>query len=103
MQWQRRESQKPTRPEDDPVGDLTRTEEGRGGQSTEPNPEGSRVGRTCSAECDEGGRTIGPELGRSRPIRAKVEPARLEAEVYESQHTVGAGEREKEVKRAQGL
>mgnify|MGYP000668629659 CR=1 FL=1 len=45
----------------------------------------------------------GPEPGRSRPIQMRVEPARLEAEVYESQHTVGAGEREKEAKRAQGL
>ena len=36
------------------------------------------------------------------PTRPGGEAARLEAEVYESQHTVGAGEREKEAKRAQG-
>ena len=64
-----------------------------------PNPTRKRA---KSAEYDNGGETTKPEPGWSRPIGTRVEPTRLEAEVYKSQHTVGAGEREKEAKRAQG-
>ena len=51
-------------------------------RSIDPVSEENRAGRASSAEYDYGRESDEAEPDRSGPIRTRVEPARLEAEVH---------------------